>query len=222
MRLEVPVINKGKGMSRKSKAAEFVDEGYTVSITGRNLLVTSAMKDYALEKLSKIERFSDRIIEVAVTMDIQKLEHRVDIVMKVDHIVIKSSAVSEDIYASIDMATDKLQRQLIKYRQRIHEHTAKKLSVVDMNVNVLRVDDLDAFNDEIESETRRRIIESYSPHRVVSREAHPLKVLSFGEAIMKMDLSGDAFLIFRSEEDRRIKVIYRRRDNDYGVIEVES
>ncbi len=47
-----------------------------------------------------------------------------------------------------------------------------------MNVNVLRVDDLDALNDEIESETRRRLIESYNPHRIVSRGAHPLKLLS--------------------------------------------
>lgn len=209
-------------MSRKSKAAEFVEEGYTINVTGRNLLVTSAMKDYALEKLGKIERFSDRIIDVALTMDIQKLDHRVDIVMKVDHMVIKSEATSEDMYASIDKATDKLQRRLIKYRQRIQEHIAKKLAVVDMKVNVLHVGDIDEVNDEIESETSRRLIDSYRPHQVVSQEVHPMKFLTTGEAVMKMDLTGDSFLIFRCEEDRKIKVMYRRRDGNYGVIQVES
>ncbi len=209
-------------MSRKSKAAEFVEESYTISVTGRNILITSAMKDYALEKLSKIERFSDRIIDIMITMDIQKIDHRVDIVMKVDHMVIKSEASTEDMYVSIDRAIDKLQRQLIKYRQRIQEHTAKKLAIVDMKVNVLRTQDIDEVNDEIESETRRQLIDSYTPHNIVSQEVHPLKLLTCEEAIMKMDLTGDAFLIFRCEEDRKMKVMYRRRDGDYGVIEVEA
>ena len=209
-------------MSRKSKAAEFVDEGHTITVTGRNLLVTNAMKDYALEKLGKIERFSDRIIEIALTMDIQKLNHRVDIVMKVDHMVIKSEATSEDMYASIDKASSKLQRQLIRYRQRIQDHTAKKLAVIDMKVNILRVGEIDEVNDEIESENSRRLIDSYGPHQIVSQEVHPLKRLTCDEAVMKMDLSGDAFLIFKSEEDHRVKVMYRRNDGNYGVIEVES
>lgn len=210
-------------MSRKSKAAEFVDERYNIQVFGHNVQVTDAMKDYAIEKVSKIERFSDRIIDIVVTMDIQRIEHKVDIVMKVDHVKIRSSASSENMYASIDLATEKLQRQLLKYKNRIQQHTARSLSAIDMRVITLNAaKDLDVINDEIESETRRRLIDGYQSHHVVSEETRPLKTLTLDEAVMKMDLSNDNFLIYRSEESRKLKVIYRRKDENYGIIEIES
>lgn len=210
-------------MSRKSKAAEFVDERYNIQVFGHNVLVTDAMKDYAIEKVSKIERFSDRIIDIVVTMDIQRIDHKVDIVMKVDHVKIRSSAVSENMYASIDVATEKLQRQLLKYKNRIQEHTGRSLSAIDMRVMTINAQkDLDVINDEIESETRRKMIEDYQTHQVVCKETLPLKMLTIDEAVMKMDLSNDHFLIYRSEEDQKLKVIYRRKDENYGIIEVEN
>ncbi len=212
-------------MSRKSKAAEFLQDVYNISVTGRNVVVTEAIKDYAIEKISKIERFSNRIIDVIVTMDIQKIEHRVDIVVQVDHIKIKSHAVSDDMYASIDKAVDKLEAQLLRYKSKIQDHHAKGVNSVDMNVNVLR-STLDSevvdVNDEIEDENRRRLLDKYRSHKIISREKHALKTLTDGEALMKMDLSGDAFLIYRSEESQRLKVMYRRNDGDFGVIEPEA
>lgn len=210
-------------MNNKSKASEFVNDTYNITVLGRNVLVTDAMKDYAIEKVSKIDKFSHRIIDVHITMDIQKLEHRVDIIMSVDHVKIKSSASSEDMYASIDLASDKLQQRLVKYKKRLQEHTAKPLSSVDMNVNVIHSqDELAAINDEIESENRKQLIKNYHPHKVITQETRPLKILRHDEAIMKIDLSGDNFLIFRSEEDQKLKVIYRRNDGHFGIIEVES
>jgi len=209
--------------NRKALAEKFENDVYTITITGRNVLITDAMKQYAIDKISKIEKFHDRIIDVAVRMDIQKLEHRVEIVMKVGHIVIKAQSSVDDMYAAIDLATDKLQRQLLKWKDKIQDHTAKKLSVVDLNVNVLRATDpVDEINDEIEAENKRRLFEEYGPHDIVSTEKHPLKMLTQEEAIMKMDLSGNHFLIYRCEEDQKIKVIYRRTDGNYGVIEVEQ
>ena len=111
-------------LTRKQKMAEF-DQGYNIQVTGRHVEVTDAMKSYAQEKLSKVERFGDRIIDVTVTMDIQKLEHRVDIIMKYGHTLIKSHAATTDMYASIDQAIDKLQTQLRKYKRRLKSHHAK-------------------------------------------------------------------------------------------------
>jgi len=209
-------------MSHKSKAAEFVGEGYKIHVTGRNVLVTDSMKTYAIEKVSKIERFSTRIIDVVVTMDIQKLEHRVDIVLKVDHIKIKSQALSNDMYASIDKAVEKIERQLRRYKTKLQEHQNKRLSITDMNVNVMRLPreiEVEDVNDEIEEENRRQLISEYRPHEIVSQETRPLKMLTEEEAIMKMELSEDAFLIFIAEVDQKLKVIYRRKDGDYGIIE---
>jgi putative sigma-54 modulation protein len=210
-------------MSRKSKAEEFVQEGYSIAITGRNVQVTDSMKNYALEKIEKVEKFSDRIIEVIITMDIQKLTHRVDIVMKVDHIRIRGSADSDNMYASIDKAVDKITSQLRRYHTKIRDHQAKSSKTIDMNVNVIRSpveEELLDFNADIEEKNNRA--NSFIPHEIVMKETRPLKILTPEEAIMKMELSGDTFLIFRSENDMKLKVIYRRNDGNFGVIEPES
>jgi len=210
-------------MTRKTKTKN-TSQDYGIEVTGRHVLVTDPMKDYAREKLSKIERFNLRIVDVVVTMDIQKIRHIVDIILKVNDFKIKSSAVSDDMYASIDLAVEKIQAQLRKYKKKLTERQAKGLQVIDMNVNVLAPavdEDLLVINDEIDDETRRHQEAQLIPHEIVQRETRPMKILSQEEAIMKMELSGDFFLIYRSEEDRKIKVIYRRTDGNYGVIEPE-
>lgn len=212
-------------MKGKAKAKEFVGEGYNIHVTGRDVLVTDAMKDYAIEKLSKVERFTSRIIDVHVTMDIQKLDHRVDIVLKVDHIKIKGSASSTDMYASLDRAVEKIEKQLRRYKDRINEHTAKPVNIVDLKVNVFKKpeeEELEDFNLDIEDQNREELVKRYRPHEIVKQETAPLKTLTFDEAVMKMELSLDTFLLFRHEEDQKLKVIYRRNDENYGVIEVES
>jgi putative sigma-54 modulation protein len=212
-------------MSHKSKAAEFVNEGYDIHVTGRHVLVTGAMKDYAIDKIAKLDKFSQRIIDVQVTMDIQKLEHRVDIIMKVDNILIKASGLSNDMYASIDKAVDKIKEQIRRYKSRIQDHQAKKIITYDMKVNVYKAPEFDEevkeLNAEIENEARQELIEKYRPHEIVSDETIPLKVLTNGEAIMKMELSGEPFLLFISEVDRKLKLIYRREDKHFGIMEPE-
>ncbi len=211
-------------MNRKTKALQFANEEYNIAVTGRHVEITDSMKDYAIEKVSKIERFSQRIIDVIVTMDIQKLEHRVDIVLRVDHTKIKASASSDDMYASIDKAVDKLSEQLRRYKSKLNDHHAKGGKVVEMNVNVFkapRAEELLDVNEDIEEENRRRLEAAYHPHQIVAKETRPLKTLTNDEALMKMELSRDVFLVFRSEEDRKLKVMYRRTDGDYGVIEPE-
>lgn len=212
-------------MSRKSKAAEFVEEGYNITISGRNVQVTDAMKSYAFEKLSKLERFSNRIIDANIIMDIQKLEHRVDIVVKAGNLLIKSHASSENMYASIDKAVDRIDSQLRRYKARIQDHHARPLESVDMQVNVIRPlteAELNEINDDIEEENRRQLVSTFKPHPIVNQEKMPLKVLSDDEAVLKMELSGDAFLVYRNESNRKLCVIYRRKDGNYGVMHPEG
>ncbi len=125
-------------MNRKAKLLAEELKGYNIAVTGRHVQVTDAMKDYALEKITKIERFNDpnRIVDVSITMDVQRMDQKVDIVMKVNQWIIKSSAVTSDMYASIDQAVHKLERQLQRYKKKIQDHQAKGLKVIDMRVNV--------------------------------------------------------------------------------------
>jgi putative sigma-54 modulation protein len=211
-------------MSRKSKAAEFLNEAYNITITGRNVMVTEPMKSYAMEKIAKIERFSNRIIDVIVTMDVQKLNHRVDIFIKVDHLSIKSHADTDNMYASIDKAVDKLQAQLLRYKTKIQDHQAKAVKDIDLQVNVLQASpnlEVIEVNDEIEEANRKRLFDRFTPHKIVKKECCSLKTLTDGEAIMKMELSGDEFMIYVGEDTQQMKVIYPLKDGNFGVIAVE-
>lgn len=211
-------------MSRRTVAEKFQNEGYDISITGRHVLVTDAMKDYALEKLSKIDRLGNRIIDIDVVMDIQKLVHRIDIVMKVDHILIRSSASSENMYASIDKATHRLQQQLLRYKDRIQKYHARNPAGFDVDVNIVQGSGdhlLEEINEEIEAKNSADMLAAYQPHKIVSKEVMHLKRLSYDEAIMKMELSGDAFMVFQGE-DQKLKVIYRREDGNFGIMEPEK
>lgn len=201
--------------------------GYIVTITGRHMHVTDAMKTYALEKLSKVEKFSPRTVEASITMDISRFQHHVAVVLKFDHIKIKAEATTGNMYDSVDVAFSRIEQQLLKYKSRLQKHHTESCASIDMRVNIIRreQDDetFDAYeaNQQIEAENRRRLEEQFKPHSIVSQETLPLKTLSYDDAIMKMELSQDHFMVFRNEIDNTIQVIYRRHDGNYGVIETQ-
>jgi putative sigma-54 modulation protein len=194
--------------------------GYRYTIVGRNIYVTEAMKNHALQQLAKLDRFHTHVIELHVTLDIQKLEHSCVIILSFDHFKVKVSASSTDMYASIDKAVDKLRSKIRRWKSKIQDHHKKAMKVVDMRVNVLQrpFDTLDEVNDEIESENNESMIAEYRPPKIIGNDNRPLKMLTEEEAVMKMELSDDQFMIFRGEEDRKLKVIYRRNDGNYGII----
>lgn len=211
-------------VSRKAKAAEFVGEEFNIAITGRHVEVTEPMKDYAREKLSKIERYTNQIIEAIITMDIQRFAHRVDIILKLGRTTFKSHAITSDMYASIDQAVDKIETQFLKYKNWMQEHHTKDLTAVDMNVNVLRSlrdGEIYDVNLEIDDENDRSLVDRYSPHSIIKQEKMSLSTLTYQEAIKKLEFSPEPFLIFRNEEDQKLKVIYRHEEGDFAVIEPE-
>lgn len=206
---------------------KFVEEealGYNISITGRNVSVTEAMKNYAYDKITKVERFHTHIMDVQIILDIQKIEHSCMIIMKWNHFKVMVHASSTDMYASIDKAIERLQTKLRRWKKKIQMHHNKGVPAIDLRVNVLQkpVDEVEEINDDIEDEKRKQMEAALLPHKVIGKSVRPLKILTVDEAVMKMELSGDAFLIFRDEVDRRLKVIYRREDENYGVIETEA
>jgi len=194
--------------------------GLRINILGRNVFVTDSMKDHALEKLSKIERFHDHIMDIHVTMDVQKMEQSVVILLHLDHFRVKVSASSTDMYASIDKAIEKLQAKIRRWKSRIQDHHQKARKVVDMQINVLKrpFTDVDFINEAIEIENAAQEMEEYQAPAIIGTDSRPMKVLTTEEAIMKMELSDDGFMLYRCEEDQKLKVIYRRKDGHYGLI----
>ncbi len=206
-------------MSRKTKALEFANEGYNIKITGRNVQITDSMKNYAMEQISKIERFSHRIIDVNVIMDIQKLDHRAEIIAKIDHIKITSQAISNDMYASIDKAVDKLKAQLLRYKTKIQDYHSRGIVAANRGANIPSQKEEEEFDLE-ESDFLIKPKEYQLP-KITKQERLPIKTLTYNEALFKLDFSDNAFLIFRNEEDQKIKILYRLENEDYGVIEPE-
>ncbi|MBS0605273.1 MAG: ribosome-associated translation inhibitor RaiA [Verrucomicrobia bacterium] len=210
-------------MVDKNKFKEEESLGYRVDIIGRNLQITDPIRAYVWDKLAKIERFHNHIMHLHMTLEIQKLEHICTVILKIDHTQVKCQANSTDMYASIDRTIDRLQSLLSRYKSRIQDHHKKKLSIIDMQVNVLQrpFNEIEEINAEIEAVNTKKKMDAYTPPKIIGTETKPLKMLTIDEAVMKMDLSGDHFLLFRCEEDQKLKVLYRRTDGHYGLIQPE-
>ncbi len=204
------------------KTNKFANEGYTIYIVGKHIEVTDALKSYVWEKLARIERITDQIIDVHVVLDAQKLEKTCSILMNFIRFQIKVNVGKDNMYEAIDKAVDRVVGLIRKYKTKLQSYRNKHLSTVDIHVNVIQAlkDDLSIINDEIQAESARKEEERYKLHQVVAKETMPLKTLTQDEAIMKMEITSDPFLIYKSEEDQKIKVIYRREDQNYGLVQI--
>ncbi|MDF2577587.1 MAG: hypothetical protein K0S74_1071 [Chlamydiales bacterium] len=198
--------------------------GYNLSVIGKHINLTQAIKDYIVGKLDKLDRFSPRTVEALITLEILRFQHQVTIVLQFDHTKITAKAETEDMYASVDVAFNRIERQIIKYRNKIQDHHGEHLSAIDMQVNVFRRPGMDEYmddiNDQIDEENSKALFDKYKPHAIVRQEKRSLPTLTYDDAMVKMELSQDQFLVFRGQEDLGIKVIYRTNDGNYGVIEV--
>lgn len=198
-------------------------QGTNSSILTKNLVITDAIRNYVLEKVGKLDHFSSHLVDVIVTLEKQKLENSCSILVNFFHFHIKVTARKENLYEAIDLAVDKIVRLIRRYKTKLQSTRAKDISTIDIHVNVIEPlkDSVAEINDEIAAENAKKQEDPYKQHKVLARETIPLKTLTQDEAIMKMELSGDHFLIFRGEEDRKLKVIYRREDENYGIVQVE-
>jgi len=202
---------------------KFDDQEYTISVVGKNIEITKPIRDYIEEKIAKIEALSTDIIDVKVRLDVQKLNHMVDIFLKFSHFRVNVRAITENMYSAIDKSFEKLYTKLRKWKSRIQDHHNKGVAVTEMEVNVLEhaQHEIEDINQEIIDANNNNLQKDYALPKVVKKKKRPLKTLTIDEAVMKMELSDDNFKVYRSEEDKALKVIYRRRDGSYGVISPE-
>lgn len=207
-------------MTQKNR---FADEGYNISIVGKNVQITDAMRNYIMEKLSKVERITPHIIDLIVALDIQKLAHTVSMVIKFSNVHVKVHATMDDMYSAIDKASDKLIKLIHKYKEKLQSHRFQHLSSVDMKVSVLSYpkDEIEEINQEIEAENLKREAEIYRTPKIVNEEKMSLKTLTKEEAVMKLELTAKPFILYKSEEDHKLRLIYRREDDKFAIVEVE-
>lgn len=199
-------------------------EGYHVAIVGKNLPLSDTIRNYIKEKLSKVERFSKNILDILVTLEVQKLQHTVTILMNFSHFHIKAHATTDNLYSAIDKASDRLVRLISKYKEQLQEKHTANVGSVDLKVNVLEPqrDEVQEINTEIEAENWRQDLQRFQFHEVVSTEKMSVPMLTQQEAIMRLELSDAPFLIYKAEEDQKWKIIYRRNDENFGIVEIDT
>lgn len=126
-------------------------------IIGRHLFVTDSLKEYVEKKLHKLERISDKIIDIHVTFENQRAERHVAILLHVGHYKVKAEAVHADAYAAFDKAFTKLKALLLKYKDKLTDH--HKMSHTDktmMNIYNTEITDTGLVNDLLKKRMRRK------------------------------------------------------------------
>ena len=172
---------------------------------GKHIEVTDAMRNYIEKRLSKIERHFDHILEVIVTLSVEKNRQIVEATLQASRALIRAEEETDDMYASIDKVVDKLERQIQKYKkkyfQKPHPGIEKK-RLVNKEVNVE-----DSESDKIA--------------RIVKTKRFAVKPMSVEEAAMQMDLLGHNFFVFANDNTNKVNVLYKRKDGNFGLIEPE-
>ncbi|HED24389.1 MAG TPA: ribosome-associated translation inhibitor RaiA [Firmicutes bacterium] len=177
-----------------------------INVRGKNIEATPALVDYAYKKLSKLEKHFDKSTDVQVVLSVIKEEHIVEVTMSLNGLILRGEEATGDMYASIDMVVDKLERQVRKYKTRLNKSRYKR------GVRVIS-----EKHAAVEAEERAGEEEP----KVVRTKRFPLKPMSVEEAILQMDLLGHNFFVFTNADSETINVVYRRKDGNYGLIEPE-
>ena len=177
------------------------------SIRGENLEVTEAIRDYVVSKLEKIEKYfqADQELDARVNLKVYREKTaKVEVTIPLGSITLRAEDVSQDMYGSIDLVTDKIERQIRKNKTKIERKNRNKVSKSQLFTDAL-VEDADT-----------------SQPKVVRSKQIDLKPMDLEEAILQMDLLGHDFFIYIDVEDESTNVIYRREDGDIGLLEVKE
>jgi putative sigma-54 modulation protein len=168
-------------------------------LIGRNIEITDAMRSYAEDKLQKLNRFSDQIVDARVVMSYDERiggePARVEVQVNVPNGIVRAEERGVDTYAAVDLVVDKLERQLKRHKARQRGNRSETPPVA-----------------EVESEGEQE-------PAIVRTKRYVMRPMSPEDAAIEMDALGHAFYVFRNVDTDLISVIYLRHDGDYGLIE---
>ena len=180
-----------------------------VNMTFRHLDSTEALKSHVQEKVDHIQRYIDRPSESHVVLYVDKQEHHADITVHAGPFFLRGRAKSDNMYASIDMAVEKIERQLKKHKEKLKNHKPSKVAhgwePLDVQHHHVMADGDDGPS-----------------HKVVKSSSFQARPMTLDEAVLQMDLLDNQFFVFQNAKDRAINVLYRREDGMYGLIEARA
>ena len=175
-----------------------------LTFTGRNLEITEALRRYAEEKVVRLQKFVDQITSAHVILSIEKHRRIAEVTLRVRDLTVRGEESSDDLYCAIDLVADKIERQIVRYKEKIVGHGGRG-----------------AGRSRPWDETSSAEVDHFSedgPH-IVKTKRFAMKPLSPDEAAVQMDLLGHNFFVFRNARTQEVNVLYRRQDGNYGLIE---
>lgn len=173
-----------------------------VQVRGRNIEVTSALKEYVKKRVGKLDKYIDNLGDAQVTMTVEKDSHRVEVTIPINGMILRGEETTGDMYASIDLVVEKLEKQIGKYKGKL-----QKRGVRYLDQRVPAVSEEDAPEED-------------TP-RLVRTKRFAIKPMTVDEAVLQMNLLGHNFFVFSNAETEQVNVVYRRKDGNYGLIEPE-
>lgn len=177
-----------------------------VNITARHLKLTPAIADYVQRKLEKANRYFDHLIWAQAILTVEKSRHSAEVVIHASGRTFRAKKESTDLYAAIDLASDQIDEQLRRYKERRKIHRTERGS-----------------RSAAESWRTPPALEEAPPtleeRRISGVRVMRLAPLSLDEAISSMERSDSAHWIFLNKENERVTMVYRKPDKSYGVVE---
>jgi len=203
-----------------------------VVVKGRNLEVPDHFRQHVAEKLQKVERYDQKLIEVDVELSHEPNRRqsercqRVEITCRSRGPAVRSEACAKDFYSALDTAITKLETRLRKVadRRRVHRGRHNPVSVATATAPLVDADPVAVGGDprsavgvlnrtEAESEPPQE-----GPGRIVREKEHPADPMTVDDALFQMELVGHDFYLFMDKESGRPSVVYRRKGFDYGIL----
>ena len=170
-------------------------------ISGRNIDVTEGLKSAIQEKIGKLERYFTPDTEVHVTLSVEKERQKIEITIPMKGNIVRAEQTSDDMYVSIDLVEEIIERQLRKYKNKIVDRQQAAASLSKAFVE-----------EEIEDDDEIKIIRS---------KRFAMKPMDPEEACVQMELLGHDFYVFRNAISDEVNVVYKRKDHTFGLIEPE-
>lgn len=173
-----------------------------IKIFGKNIEVTEGIKGAVEEKLDKLDKYFAEETKADVTLSVNRNDQKVEVTIPVKGGIIRAEEVSEDMYASIDMVEETIERQLVKYKNKLVD---KKKSYRD-----------NFTNDYIEADYED---EDEDVVKIVRTKSFGIKPMDAEEACIQMELLGHNFFVFLNAETDEVNVVYKRKGGTFGLIE---
>ncbi len=171
-------------------------------IVGKNIELTPGLKSAVEDKLSKLDKYFNPDTEVHVTLSVEKERQKIEVTIPVKGSIIRSEQVSSDMYVSIDLVEEVIERQLKKYKNKIVD---KKQAAAAFSQAFIEIEE--EQDDEI---------------KIVRTKKFDIKPMYPEDACIQMELLGHSFYVFCNAETDQVNVVYKRKGDTYGLIEPEE